>query len=155
MGLEGEETKSFVVTIRKEEVVTPLSSSPVTEESWLPMSNLDLLLPQMDAAKILFYEKPPRGSYSMIESLKKSLAQVLVPFYPLAGELVQNSRGEPEIWFNNRGVGFIEAYADVELQKFNFYNLDKSFLIGKLVPNKKHGILAVQVYIVLRINFLF
>ena len=158
MGLGSEESKPFLVTIRKEEVVTPLPSSPVTKECWLPMSNLDLLLPQMDVASILFYKKPPpsfSGSYSMIENLKKGLAQVLVPFYPLAGELVRNSQGEPEIWCNNRGVGFIEAYADVELQKFNLHDLDQSFLIGNMVPNKKHGILAVQVYMVLRINFMF
>ncbi|XP_062082680.1 coniferyl alcohol acyltransferase-like [Humulus lupulus] len=150
MGLGDEEAKQFLVTIKKEEVVAPLRSTPLAQEHWLPMSNLDLLFSsKTDVASILCYKKPKSSQpnfngHSLIVSLKKSLAQVLVPFFPLAGELVHNSLGEPEIWCNNRGVDFIEAYADVELEKLNLYNLDESFVIGKLVPEKKRGILAVQ-----------
>ncbi|KAF4381073.1 hypothetical protein F8388_011995 [Cannabis sativa] len=65
------------------------------------------------------------------------MAQVLVLFYPLAGEVVYNTVGEPEILCNNRGVDFIEACADAELEKLNLYNFDVSFVVGKLVPARE------------------
>ncbi|KAM1165221.1 hypothetical protein PS2_024427 [Malus domestica] len=64
-------------------------------------------------------------------------------FYAFSGEVVPNSVGEPEILCNNRGVDFAEAFADVELKELNLYDPDES-IEGKLVPNKKHGVLAVQ-----------
>jgi hypothetical protein len=75
---------------------------------------------------------------------ENSLAETLVSYYAFAGEVVKNSMGEPELLCNNRGVDFVEAFADVELQSLNLYNPDES-VEGKLVPKKKHGVLAVQV----------
>ncbi|KAM6576420.1 hypothetical protein CsatB_028257 [Cannabis sativa] len=137
-------------------VVAPLCSWPLNQERCLPMSNFDfLLLPEINYVSILCYENPamPRGSPpsasigNFIGNLKKSMAQVLAPFYPLAGEVVYNTVGEPEILCNNRGVDFIEAYADVELKNLNLHNFDMSFVVGKLVPKKKRGVLTVQVSI--------
>ena len=76
--------------------------------------------------------------------LKEALAQALVTYYAFSGEMVSNSVGEPEILCNNRGVDFAESFADVELKELNLYTPDES-IEGKLVPNKKHGVLAVQV----------
>ncbi|RVW68747.1 Hydroxycinnamoyltransferase 2 [Vitis vinifera] len=59
-------------------------------------------------------------------------------------EVLSNSAGEPELLCNNRGVDFMEAYADVQLQNLNLYNPDES-IESKLVPKKKHGVLSVQV----------
>ncbi|KAL2495202.1 HXXXD-type acyl-transferase family protein [Forsythia ovata] len=61
----------------------------------------------------------------------------------LAGELVKNDAGEPELLCNNRGVDFVEALADVELKDLDFYNPDAT-VEGKLVPKRKQGPLAVQ-----------
>ncbi|KAF4381079.1 hypothetical protein F8388_012001 [Cannabis sativa] len=145
---DDEKAKPFLVKIRKEEVMAPIASTP---EQWLPLSNLDLLfLSKTDVATFFVFKKPvvtntPNlDAPSLITNMKKGLAQVLVPFFPVAGELVHNSVGEIEIWCNNRGVDFVEAYADVELEKLNLYNLDESFALGKLVPEKIRGILAVQ-----------
>lgn len=79
----------------------------------------------------------------MAETLKASLAEALVSYYAFAGELVKNYVGEPEILCNNRGVDFLEALADVELRELNLHDPDES--IAKLVPKKKHGVLAIQV----------
>lgn len=68
----------------------------------------------------------------------------MVAYYPLAGEVVANSAGEPEILCNNRGVDLTEAYADVELRELNLYDPDDS-VEAKLVPKKKNGILCIQV----------
>lgn len=116
---------------------------------WLPLSNLDLLLPPLDVGVIFCYQnlisvttKLEFGS--MVRILKASLAETLVSYYAFAGEIVQNLAGEPEVLCNNSGVNFTEAFADVELKEINFYDPDES-IEGKLVPKKKHGVLAVQV----------
>ncbi|KAI5656910.1 hypothetical protein M9H77_25703 [Catharanthus roseus] len=113
----------------------------------IPLSNLDLLLPPVNPSSVFCYKKPLDEAYTferMVEILKKSLSKTLASFYALAGEMVQNKDGEPELLCNNRGLDFAEAYADVELIDLNFYSPDECFR-GKLVPAGKTGLLAVQV----------
>ncbi|RVW75016.1 hypothetical protein CK203_053680 [Vitis vinifera] len=52
---------------------------------------------------------------SMVRVVKEALAQALVSYYAFASEVVSNSMGELELLCNNRGVDFIEVYADVQL----------------------------------------
>ncbi|KAG5109452.1 hypothetical protein AAZX31_14G030200 [Glycine max] len=134
----------FIVSVTKEEIVVP--ELPMKEQ-WLPLSNLDLLIPPVDVSVFFCYKKPLPEKYycfgTMVGSLKNALAQALVYYYPFAGEMVANTMGEPELFCSNRGVDFVEAVADVELQCLNLYNPDDT-VEGKLVPRKKHGVLAVQ-----------
>jgi hypothetical protein len=130
----------FTVTLRKEEVVAPLLLP--LQEHLLPLSNLDLLLPPLDVGVFFCYNKPLINS-DLIGVLKRGLAQTLVTYYAFAGEVVTNSVGEPELLCNNRGVNFIEAYADVELRELNLYTPDDT-VEGKLIPRKKHGVIAIQ-----------
>ncbi|CAI9087666.1 OLC1v1021796C1 [Oldenlandia corymbosa var. corymbosa] len=138
----------FEVKVSKSEVVSAVL--PV-HEHWLPLSNLDLLLPPVDVGVFFCYEKPTKfisgaGHHnfgSLVKVLKNALSQALVIYYAFAGEMDANMVGEPEILCNNRGVDFVEAYADVELRELNLYNPDES-VEGKLVPLKKNGVLAVQ-----------
>ncbi|KAF5741634.1 cinnamyl alcohol acyltransferase 1 [Tripterygium wilfordii] len=136
--------QAFAVLVTKKEMVAALSP---LQEHWLPLSNLDLLLPPVNVSVFFCYKKPigtNMMSYgAMVGVLKKALAHTLVSYYALAGEVVANSAGEPEILCNNNGVEFVEAFADVELQHLNLYNPDES-IEGKLAPQKKHGVLAVQ-----------
>lgn len=139
-------SKDFKVTLGKKEVVSALLP---LQEHWLPLSNLDLLLPPVDVGIFFCFNNPIISDHevkfgSMVGALKKALAQTLVSFYAFSGEVVQNSFGEPEILCNNRGVDFHEAYADVKLKDLNLYNPDQS-VEGKLVPSKKYGVLSVQV----------
>jgi hypothetical protein len=146
----------FSVTVTEKEVVAAVLP---LHEHWLPLSNLDLLLPPLDVGVFFCYKRPTSStltispsspatnSYnfrSMVGVLKKAMAQVLVSYYAFAGEVVANSVGEPELLCNNRGVDFFEAVADIELMDLNLYNPDDS-IEGKLVPRKKNGVLAVQV----------
>lgn len=134
----------FLVTIKRREVVA--AALPV-QEHWLPMTNLDLLLPPLHFGIFFCYKNTQRVSQeNMVTVLKKSLAQVLVYFGPFAGEIVANSQGEPEILCNNRGIDYTHAYADVELKHIDFYRPDLS-VHGKLVPVEMHGVLSVQVLI--------
>ncbi|CAL0307449.1 unnamed protein product [Lupinus luteus] len=134
--------EEFTVHVTKNEVVAALLPM---QEHWLPMSNLDLLLPPLDVCVFFCYKKNHllSTSTSIIGSLKHSLAQALVSYYALAGEVVTNLMGEPELLCNNRGVDFVEAHADVELEYLNLYNPDDT-IEGKLVPTKKQGVLVVQ-----------
>ncbi|RVW69895.1 hypothetical protein CK203_059133 [Vitis vinifera] len=108
----------FMVTVRRKEVVATMLPM---QKHWLPLSNLDLLLPPINVGVFFCYKKP-RGSASggddftfgsMVRVLKEAMAQALVPYYAFAGEVLSNSLGEAELLCNNRGVDFLEAYADV------------------------------------------
>ncbi|CAN0840397.1 Coniferyl alcohol acyltransferase [Linum grandiflorum] len=129
---------SFTVTLGKKELVAAVLPM---QEHWLPLSNLDLLLPPVDVGVFFCYS---HGGAGAVGKIKKGLAQALVTYYAFAGEVVMNSGGEPEIVCNNRGVEFWEAYADVELGELDLYNPDDA-VEGKLVPVKKDGVFAVQV----------
>ncbi|KAD6454510.1 hypothetical protein E3N88_09216 [Mikania micrantha] len=74
---------------------------------------------------------------TVTNKIKKSLTGVISTFYPLMGEIVQNSHGEPEVCCNNNGVEFVHAHADIELKDLNFYHPDSS-VKGKLVPKINH-----------------
>ncbi|XP_039004358.1 coniferyl alcohol acyltransferase-like isoform X2 [Hibiscus syriacus] len=133
----------FKVTVSKEETVAAMLP---LQEHWLPFSNLDLLLPSVDVGVFFCYRKPEgyiRSFSSMVNVLKTALVQALVSYYAFAGEVVANAAGEPELLCNNRGVDFVEAYADVELPQLDLHNPDQT-IQGKLVPNKKHGVLSLQ-----------
>ncbi|KAL5747051.1 hypothetical protein ACOSP7_024054 [Xanthoceras sorbifolium] len=137
MVAEGE----FTVSVSKKEVVAAMLP---LQEHWLPLSNLDLLLPPVDVGVFFCYQNTTsHGFGTMVGALKMAMAQALVSYYALAGEVVTNSVGEPELLCNNRGVEFFEAYANVELRDLNLYNPDDT-IEGKLVPKKKNGVLAVQ-----------
>ncbi|PPR92843.1 hypothetical protein GOBAR_AA27826 [Gossypium barbadense] len=133
----------FTVTVSKEEI---LAAVLPLQQHWLPLSNLDLILPPVNVGVFFCYKKP-EGSIvsftSMASVLKEAMAQTLVYYYAFAGEVVANTVGEPELLCNNRGVDFAEAYADVELRDLDLHNPDES-IEGKLVPEKKHGVLSVQ-----------
>uniref|UniRef100_A0A2N9ER15 Uncharacterized protein n=1 Tax=Fagus sylvatica TaxID=28930 RepID=A0A2N9ER15_FAGSY len=141
------DAKEVEVTVIKEEVVAANSKLSKTDH-WLPLSNLDLcILRPLDFSLFFCYNKPTCNDnwtfVAMVEILKKALEEALVPYYALAGEVVLNSAVEPKLICNNRGVDFIEAFADTELRMLNLFKPDET--IGcKLVPKKKNGVLAVQ-----------
>ncbi|GAB4827037.1 hypothetical protein Ancab_033918 [Ancistrocladus abbreviatus] len=143
--------KTFTVTVARKEVVA--ATMPAVEH-WLPLSNLDLLMPPLDASMFYCYKKPDDVVHDQeaelsktfahkVGILKEALAKVLVPFYVLGGEIVCSAAGEPELLCNNHGVEFTEAYADVRLCELNLYDPDDS-IGGKLVPGRTQGVLSVQ-----------
>ncbi|KFK22998.1 hypothetical protein AALP_AAs66525U000100 [Arabis alpina] len=141
MGDAAKQARDFHVTTTKKQLIT--AALPL-QDHWLPLSNLDLLLPPVHVSVCFCYKKPLNLTISVAkETLKTALAETLVSYYAFAGEIVTNSTGEPEIICNNRGVDFVEAGADVELRDLNLYDPDES--IAKLVPINKHGIIAIQV----------
>lgn len=146
------------VLVKRTEVVVPVL--PVAE-SRLAMSNLDLLLPPLDVGIFLCYDEV-EGNKTInnemkISMLKKGLCQALVPFYPLAGEVLINSEGEPVLLCNNRGVDFVKASADINLHDLDLYCPD-DYIHANFVPIKKHGVLSIKVclnYILLYICYYY
>ncbi|KVI02975.1 hypothetical protein Ccrd_018738, partial [Cynara cardunculus var. scolymus] len=117
-------------------------------DHWLPFTNLDLLVPPFDVGSFFCYKKSKDDddgvtTMDMVDALKTSLSQTLVLFYPLAGEIVHNAAGEPEIHCNNRGVDFIQAAADVDLRDLNVYDPNES-IDGKLMPPRHRGITTLK-----------
>ncbi|KAF5795271.1 putative alcohol O-acetyltransferase [Helianthus annuus] len=140
MGVKAEDVSVKVI---RTETVAP---NQPWHDHWLPFTNLDLLVPPFDVGSFFCYKRSHESVdvTTMVDALKASLSQALTLFYPLAGELVRNAAGEPEIHCNNKGVDFIVAAADVKLQELNFHNPDVS-IEGKLMPKRRHGVLAIQV----------
>ncbi|KAL8137361.1 hypothetical protein V2J09_003362 [Rumex salicifolius] len=112
----GRAEANFMVTVTAKEVV----AAPLPlQEHWLPLSNLDLVLPRtpLDVSVFFCYvgsggnNKKTTSFGEKASALKKALAETLVSFYAFAGEAVENWAGEPEIHCNNRGVDFWEASA--------------------------------------------
>lgn len=131
------------VVVKRTEVVAAVL--PVSPEHRLALSNLDLLLPPLDVGIFFCYNNDGgKNNEMMISMVKKGLGQALVTYPELAGEVVQNNEGEPEMLCNNHGVEFVQASADMELQHLDLHNPDVS-VDANLVPVKKHGVLIVQV----------
>lgn len=131
------------VVVKKTEVVAAVL--PVAE-SELAMSNLDLLLPPLDVGIFFCYDEGRKNinNEMKISMLKKGLCQALVPFYPLAGEVLINSEGEPVLLCNNRGVDFVQAIAGIDLHDLDLYCPDDS-IHANFVPIKKCGVLSIKV----------
>ncbi|XP_018469767.2 coniferyl alcohol acyltransferase [Raphanus sativus] len=138
------EARGFHVTTTRKEIVAPASAPllPLPENRIISLSNLDLLLPPVDINVCFFYKKPLYNTTNDV--LKTSLAEALVSYYVLAGEVVANPiTGEPEIFCSGAGVEVVEAAADVEPRELNLHDPYQS--IAKFVPIKTHGVFAIQV----------
>uniref|UniRef100_A0A0E0KUZ8 Uncharacterized protein n=1 Tax=Oryza punctata TaxID=4537 RepID=A0A0E0KUZ8_ORYPU len=124
-------------------VTTTVAPALPTQEHRLPLSNLDLLLPPLDVSVFLCYHHPAPSA----AALKEALAKALVPYYPIAGEVVANGDGEPELLCSGRGVDFTEvsaADAGEEMRGLRIGMVDER--VEKLVPAKKAtSVMAVQV----------
>ncbi|KAF0930626.1 hypothetical protein E2562_033822 [Oryza meyeriana var. granulata] len=134
--------KGHVLEVTVISTTTVAPALPV-QEHHLALSNLDLLLPPMDVGVFFCYAGDGAGA-ALPATLKAALAKVLVAYYPLAGEVVANAAGEPELLCSGRGVDLAEASAGgAELRELRLGMVDES--AEKLVPKKKAGVMCVQV----------
>lgn len=125
--------------------VTTVAPALPVQEHRLPLSNLDLILPPIDVGVFFCYYADPGGSGGAA-LLKAALAKTLVTYYPLAGEVVTNAAGEPELLCSGRGVDVAEASAGdgtTDMRDLRLGLPDES--VEQLVPKKKVGVMAVQV----------
>ncbi|GJN01806.1 hypothetical protein PR202_ga19105 [Eleusine coracana subsp. coracana] len=128
------------VTLFMSATTTTVAPALPLQDHLLPLSNLDLLLPPLDVGLFFCYPDPAPTT----AVLKEALAKTLVAYYPLAGEVVINGDGEPELMCNGRGVDVTEASVEgAVLRDLRLGLVDEG--VEKMVPVKKAGVMSVQV----------
>ncbi|XP_050373424.1 stemmadenine O-acetyltransferase-like isoform X2 [Argentina anserina] len=103
------------VELISEEIIKPSSSTPDDLRHY-QLSLLDQLSPPVYNPLILFYEFNDEAMPSITEisnHLKRSLAEVLTLFYPLAGRIVDNKY----VNCNDEGIPYVEARVKCELSE--------------------------------------
>lgn len=101
----------------------------------LYLSSLDLFWRDfLYNRRLLFYKIHGLHEQSlMVEKLKSSLSQVLVPFYPLAGRLASNHGStRPAIDCGDQGVELVHASVDASLQELEEANFQPCAFFNKL-----------------------
>ena len=91
--------------------IFPVHPSP-PQRSKLSILELPLLYCHYIQNGLIYSLKPKHDFESALELLRKSLSEVLVFFYPLAGRLTTLADGVIYVDCNDAGVEFIEASAD-------------------------------------------
>ncbi|KAI4335391.1 hypothetical protein L6164_014037 [Bauhinia variegata] len=112
----------MTVTFKGSSTVKPI------EPTWIghsPLSEWDQIGTITHVPTIYFY-KPPYNLLSpdadIATTLKDSLSRVLVPFYPLAGRLKWIGNGRLQLDCNAKGVDFVEAESDFNLDDFGEFS---------------------------------
>ncbi|KAL3683964.1 hypothetical protein R1sor_001986 [Riccia sorocarpa] len=92
------------------------------QEHWFPLSNMDRLMPSIYEQAYFVYESTKGRSFGdIVLSLKRTLAEVLVPFYPLAGRMRNPEDGIYNVHCDGTGAEFAEAYADCDLEELDYH----------------------------------
>lgn len=91
--------------------IIPVRPSP-PEQIKLSIFDLQLLYCHYIQRGLIYSLMPKHDFGSAVELLKKSLSEVLVFFYPLAGRLTTLADGVIYVDCNDAGIEFIEASAD-------------------------------------------
>ncbi|KAJ0965828.1 hypothetical protein J5N97_026966 [Dioscorea zingiberensis] len=101
-------------------MVVPDKETP-KHRLWL--SNLDLYN-HSDHAPIFYLYKPHGNSndFFSVDTLKKAMGKALVTFYPLAGRLVFDEKGRPEVDCNAEGALFSVARAHCTVEGFGGFH---------------------------------
>lgn len=103
------------VSVARTSLVVP--AKPIREH-WLPLSNLDRVVMPTYVRVLLVYgiSGAEKRSYAeVLQTLKYSLARVLVDFYPMAGRLGVQDDGLVNLHCNGAGAIFSEACANQPL----------------------------------------
>ncbi|GJX34955.1 shikimate O-hydroxycinnamoyltransferase-like protein [Tanacetum coccineum] len=130
--MENIQKKKMKITIKNSSMIPP-SEIIADSHKQLWTSNLDLVVGRIHILTVYFYR--PNGSSSFFDSnvMKKSLADVLVPFYPMAGRMGRDESGRLVINCNNEGALFVEAESDTCLDDFGEFTPSPEFKL--LTPN--------------------
>ncbi|KAG6541183.1 hypothetical protein Mapa_017417 [Marchantia paleacea] len=106
------------------------------EEHWFPLSNMDRLMPSVYEHAYFVYESTKGRAFGdIVASLKRTLSEVLVPYYPLAGRMRNPEEGIYNVHCDGTGAEFAEAYADCDLEELD-YHQPGPVLGKKLAPTR-------------------
>ena len=116
------------ITIHSSSTIVPSHRTPT---GTLSFSDCDQYRPWTHVPTVYVY-KSPAAKVADVESLKTSLSQILVPYYPLAGRLHWIAGGRLELDCCPAGVLFVEASTDAKLEDYG--DFAPSDGVRKLVP---------------------
>ncbi|XP_010915023.2 acyl transferase 9 [Elaeis guineensis] len=121
----------FTITKSSESPVRPAEQTP---SGTLLLSWLDRYPTHRGLVESLHVFKEGREPGKVI---REAMAKALVPYYPLAGRIVEPEGMEPRIECTGEGVWFVDASADCSLEDVNY--LERPLLIAQedLVPYTK------------------
>ncbi|GLJ36968.1 hypothetical protein SUGI_0748160 [Cryptomeria japonica] len=109
--------KKALITVKGLHTVLPWEPTPHITMSLSNLDTLPAIVGQM--VQTLFVYRRKKGSVSksgeFISLLRRSLAQVLVPYFPMSGRVRISTQGRLEICCNEGGVFFVEAQANLSL----------------------------------------
>ncbi|CAL9188575.1 myricetin 3-O-glucosyl 1,2-rhamnoside 6'-O-caffeoyltransferase AT1-like [Musa acuminata AAA Group] len=119
---------SFSVNKLAPELVAPAEPTP---SGRLPLSFMDRnVTVRLIIDLILVFEQGVQPA----KAIRAALSRVLVPYYPVAGRIVEPIPGEAEVDCTGNGVWFVEASVDCSLEDVN--NLERPLLLPRkdLIP---------------------
>ncbi|RZC63167.1 hypothetical protein C5167_024929 [Papaver somniferum] len=115
--------------IDKPTLVTPEKETPNGNYF---LSNLDLIVPVTFST--VYYFKSAASSF--VQSIKDSLANVLVSYYPFAGRLIINEDGKLVINCTGEGAVFVEAEVDCCMDEIRDFESSNPKTLPKLVYDR-------------------
>ncbi|KAJ4709562.1 Hydroxycinnamoyl-CoA shikimate/quinate hydroxycinnamoyl transferase [Melia azedarach] len=119
------------IYVKKSTIIHPEKRTP---EHHQPISDLDLVVPEVYVPNVFFYRRPGHSSnFFDAGLLKAALSNVLVSFYPVAGRLSKDENGRIEIDCNGEGVLFVEAETSCEIDDLGDFS--DGFKLLPLIPN--------------------
>ncbi|XP_026457018.1 omega-hydroxypalmitate O-feruloyl transferase-like [Papaver somniferum] len=115
--------------VKKPTLVTPAKE---TQNGHYFLSNLDLIVPVTFSTVYYFKEAAP----SFVESIKDSLADILVYYHPFAGRLLINEDGKLVINCTGEGAVFVEAEVDCYMDEIGDFESSDPKTLPKLVYDR-------------------
>ncbi|KAK3210786.1 hypothetical protein Dsin_015492 [Dipteronia sinensis] len=96
--------------------ITPSGPIPAASGDSLYLSNLDDIIGARVFTPTIYFYPSAYSIRPVIETLRKALANVLVPYYPLSGRIREAHNGKLEVFFGTeQGALMVEAYSEMTL----------------------------------------
>ncbi|KAG6547637.1 hypothetical protein Mapa_011086 [Marchantia paleacea] len=134
-----EEAEADVADAMKPRILAVQKVQPAMSglNEYLPLSNLDRLLSSMYPQTFFVFELTRwRSMENIVSAFKRTLAEVLVHYYPFAGEMKDPEWGVYKIHCNGAGADFTEAFVDASIKDLDFIFPNPSFAYNFLpTPN--------------------
>lgn len=122
-----------VISIKKSEPVL-VQPETKTSDGFYFLSNLDQNIAVIIQTVYCFKPNDDKKSTESVSSvIRQALAKILVHFYPLAGSLTISSDGKLIVKCTNKGVPFVEAVADCDMEVLGDIMFPDPAVLSKLV----------------------